>query len=153
LASELASELGHPQIGKDPVGALTNNVGDVITSCWHVTTLLWIILCPLLVLLLPPQALGAGTKCFVLKNLAYDSVHRADLFMLPCPASHLEAYLARPDIIITPQQPWILQEFIRVGAILMGLLLWPSTGSSTNGLHGCAAAPHKMNPFSWRSSP
>lgn len=51
---------------------------------------------------------------FILKSLAYDSVHRADLFKLPCAPSQLEAYLARPDISISPQQPWILQEFIEV---------------------------------------
>jgi hypothetical protein len=62
-----------------------------------------------------PQALGKGTKRFVLKNLAYDSVHRADLFTLPSPAGHLESYLARPDVIISQQQPWIVQEFIQVG--------------------------------------
>lgn len=41
-------------------------------------------------------------------------MHRADLFKLPCAPSKLEAYLARPDIAITPKQPWILQEFIKV---------------------------------------
>jgi hypothetical protein len=35
---------------------------------------------------------------------------------LPCPGSQLAGYLARPDITITEQSPWILQEFIKVGA-------------------------------------
>lgn len=53
-------------------------------------------------------------KAFILKSLAYDSVHRADLFKLPCAPSKLEAYLARPDITISSKQPWILQEFLKV---------------------------------------
>jgi hypothetical protein len=53
---------------------------------------------------------------WILKSLAYDSVHRADLFKLPCPPAELEAYLAQPDITITEQQPWLLQEFIKVSA-------------------------------------
>ena len=53
-------------------------------------------------------------KTFILKSLAYDSVHRADLFKLPCAPSKLEAYLARPDITISSKQPWILQEFLKV---------------------------------------
>eukprot|EP00878_Enallax_costatus_P031410 GHUV01034351.1.p1 GENE.GHUV01034351.1~~GHUV01034351.1.p1 ORF type:complete len:435 (+),score=89.55 GHUV01034351.1:118-1305(+) len=57
------------------------------------------------------QVLGA--KTFVLKNLSYDSVHRADLVKLPCPQDQLVAYVNRADVIITEQQPWILQEFIR----------------------------------------
>jgi hypothetical protein len=64
---------------------------------------------------LHPQLLKG--KAFILKNLAYDSVHRADLFKLPCETSKLEAYLARPDITISPQQPWILQEFIKVHTV------------------------------------
>jgi hypothetical protein len=65
---------------------------------------------PLLFLL---QVLGARRR-FVLKSIAYDSVHRADLMLLPCPPSKLAAYLARPDISITQQSPWILQEYIQV---------------------------------------
>lgn len=61
----------------------------------------------------PLQVLG-GTK-FILKNLSYDSVHRADLFKLPCPPAALAQYLARPDVDISAQQPWIVQEFIEVG--------------------------------------
>lgn len=53
-------------------------------------------------------------KTYILKNLAYDSVHRADLFKLPCAPSRLETYLARPDINISDTEPWILQEFIQV---------------------------------------
>lgn len=58
------------------------------------------------------KALGAGRR-FVLKSIAYDSVHRADLMLLPCSAAKLAAYLARPDISITQQCPWILQEYIQ----------------------------------------
>eukprot|EP00775_Hariotina_reticulata_P007119 gene7120-7333_t len=59
-----------------------------------------------------PQVLGAG-RVFVLKNLSYDSVHRADLVKLPCPAEQLVAYVARPDVIISQQQPWILQAYVQ----------------------------------------
>jgi hypothetical protein len=58
-------------------------------------------------------------KTFILKSLAYDSVHRADLFKLPCAPSELEAYLARPDITISSKQPWILQEYL---SVRLGLL-------------------------------
>lgn len=64
--------------------------------------------------LTPPQELGSGRR-FVLKSISYDSVHRADLMLLPCSRAKLSAYLARPDISITQQCPWILQEFIQVG--------------------------------------
>lgn len=57
--------------------------------------------------------LGVGRR-FVLKSIAYDSVHRTDLMRLPCPHQQLAAYLARPDVMIMQQQPWILQEFIQV---------------------------------------
>ena len=59
-----------------------------------------------------PQVLKG--KSFILKSLAYDSVHRADLFQLPCAPSALSAYLSRHDITISTRQPWILQEFIKV---------------------------------------
>jgi len=73
-------------------------------------------------------------KTFILKSLAYDSVHRADLFKLPCAPSALEAYLARPDITISSRQPWILQEFIKVSTsgicntITQKALWLPATG-------------------------
>lgn len=63
-------------------------------------------------ILLLLQALGA--KTFILKNLSYDSVHRADMTMLPCTQEQLVAYVRRADVIISEQQPWILQEFIKV---------------------------------------
>lgn len=62
----------------------------------------------------PPHTQLLKGKAFILKSLVYDSVHRADLFELPCAPSALEAYLARPDITISTQQPWILQEFLKV---------------------------------------
>lgn len=63
---------------------------------------------------LPPHTQLLKGKAFILKSLTYDSVHRADLFKLPYAPSALEAYLARPDITISTQQPWILQEFLKV---------------------------------------
>jgi hypothetical protein len=68
----------------------------------------------LLPLLLPFVQLLHSGKTFVLKNLSYDSVHRADLFMLPCQPSKLESYINKPDIIISESQPWILQQFVQV---------------------------------------
>ncbi|KAF6265263.1 hypothetical protein COO60DRAFT_1457169 [Scenedesmus sp. NREL 46B-D3] len=59
------------------------------------------------------KELGSGRR-FVLKSISYDSVHRADLMLLPCSPAKLSAYLARPDISITQQCPWILQEFIQL---------------------------------------
>lgn len=64
----------------------------------------------------PQQAQALGNSSFILKNLSYDSVHRSDLFQLPCPPQQLEAYLARPELDVSPEQPWILQQFIQVCA-------------------------------------
>eukprot|EP00877_Chromochloris_zofingiensis_P006591 jgi/Chrzof1/2185/Cz11g05110.t1 len=50
---------------------------------------------------------------FVLKNLSYDSVHRTDLFTVPCSPAALIAYISKPDITISDSQPWILQQFIK----------------------------------------
>merc|ERR1711871_11066 len=48
---------------------------------------------------------------YVLKNLAYDSMRRLDLFKLPCPPDRLAKYIE--DIEITTAQPWVCQEFIK----------------------------------------
>jgi hypothetical protein len=58
------------------------------------------------------QVLGTDRE-FVLKSISYDSVHRADLVRLPCPADQLAAYVARPDVTISQQQPWILQAYVQ----------------------------------------
>jgi hypothetical protein len=47
---------------------------------------------------------------YILKNLQYDSMHRLDLFTLPCPVEKLEAYLS--DITIDRENPWTVQTFI-----------------------------------------
>ena len=47
---------------------------------------------------------------FILKNLQYDSMHRLDLFTVPCAPATLDAYLA--DITIDEANPWTLQTFI-----------------------------------------
>lgn len=58
------------------------------------------------------DAAPAGTKQprFILKNLQYDSMHRLDLFTLPCAPAKLDAYLA--DITIDEANPWTVQTFI-----------------------------------------
>ena len=47
---------------------------------------------------------------FIFKNLQYDSMHRLDLFTLPCAPAKLDAYLA--DIFIDEANPWTVQTFI-----------------------------------------
>merc|ERR1712228_401656 len=47
---------------------------------------------------------------YILKNLQYDSMHRLDLFTLPCAAAKLDAYLS--DITIDEHNPWTVQTFI-----------------------------------------
>ena len=54
---------------------------------------------------------GPAATRYILKNLAYDSMRRLDLFALPCDAPKLEEYMC--DLTITPQAPWLVQEFIK----------------------------------------
>jgi hypothetical protein len=56
------------------------------------------------------RAQGAGAKRYILKNLQYDSMHRLDLFSVPCEPSALSAYME--DLTITPEAPWACQQFI-----------------------------------------
>jgi len=52
-----------------------------------------------------------ATRPYVLKSIAYDPVHRLDLTHLPLPTrAATEAFLAGKPI--SPQNPWILQEFV-----------------------------------------
>merc|ERR1719424_2365769 len=54
---------------------------------------------------------GAETR-YILKSLAYDSMHRLDLFTLPCAPDVLDAYLAKlhtDGAAITQENPWIIQ--------------------------------------------
>jgi hypothetical protein len=91
--------------------------------------------------LFAPQ-LRANGKVWILKSLAYDSVHRADLFKLPCPPAHLEAYLAQPDITITEQQPWLLQEFIKVSVVWQVIFLfWAQVRAATPARKSRSATP------------
>jgi predicted ATP-grasp superfamily ATP-dependent carboligase len=54
---------------------------------------------------------GDAAKTYVLKNLAYDSMRRLDLFKLPCPPAALAAYIE--DIEISTASPWVCQEFVK----------------------------------------
>jgi hypothetical protein len=53
---------------------------------------------------------------YILKNLAYDPIHRLDLFQLPCAdLDKLEAYLTKIQIDgneITAEHPWQVQRFV-----------------------------------------
>ncbi|SDP04141.1 hypothetical protein SAMN05660199_03086 [Klenkia soli] len=52
-----------------------------------------------------------ATKPYVLKSIAYDPVHRLDLTPLPLPSrAATEQFLAGKPI--SPENPWILQEFV-----------------------------------------
>ena len=53
---------------------------------------------------------GEAATTYVLKNLAYDSMRRLDLFKVPCAPDALAAYVA--DIEISADKPWVLQEFL-----------------------------------------
>ena len=67
---------------------------------------------------------------YILKNLQYDSMHRLDLFTLPCPVEKLEAYLS--DITIDRENPWTVQTFI-VGEEYSSCAIcsaWPRGGSA-----------------------
>merc|ERR1740124_882270 len=59
---------------------------------------------------------------YIFKNLQYDSMHRLDLFTLPCAADKLTAYLA----VIPPidaANPWTVQTFI-VGGYWLFSEVW-----------------------------
>jgi hypothetical protein len=61
---------------------------------------------------------GNLKRTMILKNLAYDPIHRLDLFQLPCHEDVLNLYLnkVRQDgNAITEEEPWQLQEFLRDG--------------------------------------
>ena len=58
------------------------------------------------------RAQGADAKRYILKNLQYDSMHRLDLFTVPCAPEKLAAYLADPTITMTAEAPWACQQFI-----------------------------------------
>ena len=47
---------------------------------------------------------------FIFKSLLYDSMHRLDLFTLPCSPEKLNAYLA--ELTIDEEHPWVVQTFI-----------------------------------------
>ncbi len=50
-------------------------------------------------------------RAFILKSIAYDSVRRLDLTRLPC-ASEEETEAFVRSLPISPDNPWVLQEFI-----------------------------------------
>lgn len=50
-------------------------------------------------------------RSFILKSIAYDSIRRLDLTKLPCATpGETEAFVR--SLPITPENPWVLQEFI-----------------------------------------
>lgn len=57
------------------------------------------------------QSQKSNSNPYILKNLAYDSMRRLDLFKLPCDPAALSAYVA--DVDITESTPWTCQEFIK----------------------------------------
>ena len=55
---------------------------------------------------------AADGRRYILKSIPYDSVHRLDLTRLPLPSrAELEAFVSQ--LPISPEKPWIMQEFIR----------------------------------------
>lgn len=77
------------------------------------------------VLALNEKLLSADKKAegqkYILKNLAYDPIHRLDLFQLPCrDLEKLRAYLgkvAADGNAITAEEPWQVQAFVDVKAM------------------------------------
>jgi hypothetical protein len=53
---------------------------------------------------------GAKHPRYIFKNLQYDSMHRLDLFTLPCAAEKLDAYI--DGITLDQANPWTVQTFI-----------------------------------------
>ncbi|WP_414577156.1 ATP-grasp domain-containing protein [Anabaena sp. CCY 9402-a] len=51
------------------------------------------------------------TRKYILKSIAYDSVRRLDLTKLPCATPEETAAFVR-SLPISPEKPWIMQEFI-----------------------------------------
>ncbi|ABA23461.1 ATP-grasp enzyme-like protein [Trichormus variabilis ATCC 29413] len=51
------------------------------------------------------------TRKYILKSIPYDSVRRLDLTKLPCATPEETAAFVR-SLPITPEKPWIMQEFI-----------------------------------------
>ena len=57
----------------------------------------------------------SSTRRYVFKNLNYDSMHRLDLFTMPCPPEELEAYLSKvigAGCGVSHTQPWLVQAFV-----------------------------------------
>jgi hypothetical protein len=63
---------------------------------------------------LQKEAEAGSKQTFILKNLAYDAIHRLDLFALPCPAEDLNAYLRTltGEFALTEAAPWQAQRFL-----------------------------------------
>ncbi len=63
----------------------------------------------------PAQVLAfdfsAERRAYILKSIAYDSIRRLDLTRLPC-ATRRETEAFVKSLPISPENPWILQEFI-----------------------------------------
>jgi len=57
------------------------------------------------------RAQGEQATRYVLKDLAYNSMRRLDLFTMPCEPSALTEYL--DGIEVTPQSPWVAQAFVK----------------------------------------
>lgn len=55
------------------------------------------------------------TRRYVFKNLNYDSMHRLDLFTMPCEREKLQAYIDKvvaAECGISVEQPWLVQAFV-----------------------------------------
>lgn len=52
---------------------------------------------------------AAEDRQYLLKSIPYDSVHRLDMTLLPCP--NLQAHVSA--LPISREKPWVMQEFIR----------------------------------------
>jgi len=92
---------------------------------------------------------GLLNRSIVLKNLAYDPIHRLDLFQLPTTDENLDAYLKKIEVDgnpITKGEPWQLQEFLSNGTeyaamivvrsnYLVTMTCCPSSASQLNYVH------------------
>ena len=59
--------------------------------------------------------LNGDTTVYVLKSIEYDTMHRLDLFKIPCERDVLDAYLGKLNAdgyAISPKFPWQVQQFI-----------------------------------------
>lgn len=92
---------------------------------------------------------GKLKRKMILKNLAYDPIHRLDLFQLPTTKENLDAYLRKIEADgnpISKEEPWQLQEFLSGGVEYAAMIVvrsnhlvtmtcCPSSASQLNYVH------------------